>query len=63
MADLNLWVIFMRFCGPEALEDNLERLDTAPREKTNQPAIKRPSGNNDEGRILGSTSGEAEVYA
>jgi hypothetical protein len=43
--------------------NNLERLDRAPREKTNQSAIKRPSGNNDEDRILGSTLGEAEVYA
>jgi len=46
-----------------SIDNNLKRLDRAAREKTNQPTIKRPSDNNDEGRILGSTSGEAEGYA
>src|ERR1017187_3448424 len=38
------------------IDNNLERRSRAPREKTNQSAIKTPSGNNDEVRNPGSTS-------
>src|ERR1035441_10875011 len=38
------------------IDNNLERQNRAPREKTNQSAIKIPSGNNDEVRNPGSTS-------
>src|ERR1035437_7079943 len=38
------------------IDNNLERRNRAPREKTNQSAIKTPSGNNDEVRNPGSTS-------
>ena len=64
-APTNYFDFLNYFRGGHTIDNNLTAGVIAISTQANllKSAIKRPSGNNDEDRILDSTLGEAEVYA